>query len=267
MKYRNDIKYFSLNGELKKISEFPVEVVKASGLVYEVIKVVNGDLCLIDEHINRMSNSLEISNHINICITELKQYSKELIVANELLNGNLKIVFKIIDNKANWFLFFIPHRYPSDEQYSKGVKLISQKAERPNPNAKIANWSIRGKANKIIDDNNIYETLLINSDNEVTEGSRSNVFFIKGNMFYTADIEYVLAGITRSTIIAFIKELGYEIVYKNIPFNEIKDYDACFISGTSPGVLQVNSIDGIPFEINNKVYQELFRAYNKIDNC
>ncbi len=265
MKYRNNVKYFSLNGELKKIEEFPVEVVKASGLVYEVIKVVCGELFLIDEHIERLGNSLEISNHINVSIAELKSYSQELISANEIHNGNLKIVCKIIDNKANWFLFFIPHRYPSDEQYSEGVKLISQKAERPNPNAKIANWNIRGEANKIIDKNNIYETLLINSDNEVTEGSRSNIFFIKGNVFYTADEEFVLAGITRTNIINIIYDLGYQIEFICIPIIEINNYDACFISGTSPGVLQVKRINDIIFEINNKVYNKLFDAYNKID--
>ena len=37
---------------------------------------------------------------------------------------------------------------------------------------------------KAIEDNGVYEVLLVNKDGLITEGSRSNIYFIKYDSFY-----------------------------------------------------------------------------------
>ena len=56
---------------------------------------------------------------------------------------------------------------------------------------------IRERPVRLISDNKLYEVLLVDRNGRITEGSRSNVFFVKGNKFYTGPSAMVLVGITR----------------------------------------------------------------------
>ncbi len=58
--------------------------------------------------------------------------------------------------------------------------------------------------NKIIQEQGVAEVLLIDGDNCITEGSRSNVFFIRDNVFYTAPLPHVLAGNQSETGIKYL---------------------------------------------------------------
>ena len=250
MKYRNDIEFYSLNGELMPIEGFPVEIVRSSGLVYEVVKYDRGKYLYFKEHLQRLQNSLEIIGKQSIDISKTEENAIKLAISNNLHLGNLKIVVDFKNNVQSIYLFFIPHRYPTSKQYKEGVMLKLQYAERHEPNAKVSNWKVRSSANKLIDNNEIYETLLVNTNNEITEGSRSNVFFVKDDVFYTAPNDKVLQGITRQKVIELINAKGFNLIYKCINVDQLSDFDYCFISGTSPGVLPVCRIENIDFDIN-----------------
>jgi len=102
--------------------------------------------------------------------------------------------------------------------------------------------TIREGANKMIADQKLYEVLLVNRDNLITEGSRSNVFFVKDNVFYTAPASSVLVGVTRKKVIECLYKLEYMLVEEAVISSEIGNYDAVFLTGTSPGILPVQSI-------------------------
>ena len=200
-----------------------------------------------------MQASLIITNHTEVNINNIEKNAYTLADANGIDVGNLKIVIKYQDSKPDVYLFFIPHRYPTVEQYKIGVKVILQFDIRTNPKAKIANWEIRDRANRIIDSNEIYETLLVNDKGEITEGSRSNVFFVKDNVFYTAADNIVLLGITRQKLIDNLSKLGYIIKYEAVNIADLNKYTNCFITGTSPGILAVSTIDEISFAIDENL--------------
>ena len=257
MKYRHDVKYYSLNGKLNDIGDFPVSVVRSSGLIYEVIKFTDGKYLYFDEHLQRMQASLRIINQAEVSTVNIENDAYELAKANGIDIGNLKIVIKYHNSRSMVYLFFIPHRYPSASQYKEGVKVRLQYDVRANPNAKIANWEIRDKANRLIDNNEIYETLLVNDNGEITEGSRSNVFFVKEGTFYTASDNIVLSGITRQKLIERLNELDYLIRYEAVNIADLNQYSHCFISGTSPGILPVRMIDNIEFEVDEDLLSRI----------
>jgi len=250
MKYRHDVKYYSINGKLIEIGDFPVSVVRSSGLIYEVIKYSDGEYLYFDDHLQRMLASLRIANKTEVDLMNIETYAKDLALANCVNIGNLKIVINNKNTFSMVYLFFIPHRYPTAAQYKVGVKVRLQFDVRANPKAKIANWDIRDKANRLIDNNNIYETLLVNDGGDITEGSRSNVFFMKDNTFYTAPDNIVLSGITRQKLIDNLSNIGYIIKYEAVNIADLNRYTHCFITGTSPGVMPVSAIDDIDYNVN-----------------
>lgn len=102
--------------------------------------------------------------------------------------------------------------------------------------------------------------------NYITEGSRSNVFFVKDEIFYTAPESKVLVGITRQKVIECLRQLNFELVEKAVSAAEISQFDAAFLTGTSPKVLPVSLIGKLRLNIQVLVLQKLMKSYDdKID--
>jgi branched-chain amino acid aminotransferase len=53
-----------------------------------------------------------------------------------------------------------------------------------------------------------------------------------------------------------------EVVYRNIALNDISDYEAAFICGTSPKVLPVKKINDVTFNTKNSMVTLIKDKYN-----
>ena len=134
--------------------------------------------------------------------------------------------------------------------------------ERANPNVK-QEAAVKTNAYKKIAETGVYEVLLVDHEKNVTEGSKSNTFFVKDGTIVTAMAQDVLCGITRLQIIDLIKELQIPLEERKIGLSELKTFDAAFISGTSPKVLPIRNVEDIQFNVNNDVVKRLAQAYDK----
>ena len=148
--------------------------------------------------------------------------------------------------------------------YVDGAKCGILRAERENPNAKVFQTSVRQKANKLISENDFYEVLLVDSLGRITEGSRSNVFFVKENQIITPLGNAVLLGITRQKTIQLAQSLGIDFLEKEVFFNELSTFDALFVTGTSPKILPVRQVGETLFNPQNKILQTLMNGYNTL---
>lgn len=254
-----------LNNKLCEKAHFqtPVE----SLAVYEVLKVVSGIPLFYEDHIKRLNNSIKLAHIEYFIISEslFIDQIKTLCKANNAYFGNVELrVSKLADNSIQSFIGFIPSSYPQPVSYIEGVKLALFKAERENPNAKVKNTQTRISANKLIADKNVFEVLLVNDEDFITEGSRSNVFFIQGNTVYSAPLEYILPGITRKYAIKALEKINVSMAEKLVNKNELHTLDAAFLCGTSLGILPIKQIDNWVFDLQNKWLRGAMFEYNVI---
>jgi len=105
---------------------------------------------------------------------------------------------------------------------------------------------------------------LVDRDGMITEGSRSNVFFVKGDVFYTAPASMVLEGITRQKVIECLTKLAFPVVEQAVKGNEIDKFDAAFLTGTSPKVLPVSAVGKQMFDVRNNAILKLMDIYNQM---
>lgn len=257
-------KYFMYNGKLQLAENF--EKLKPHGdkLLYEVVRIIDGKPLFFKEHVERLNNSIKLTN-LNIFIDlenllgELLKLSEE----NKVNNGNVKIVL----DGNNRFMFFIKHSYPTEDMYENGVKTILYFGERNNPNAKIINNDFRSKVNEKIKENNAYEAILIDRNGNITEGSKSNIFMIKGNDVITSPVIKVLPGITRMKVIEVCKLLNLNVIEREINHKEIGSLDGLFISGTSPKVLPICSVDDyIVDSQKNHIIKDIMNKFQEMIN-
>ena len=88
------------------------------------------------------------------------------------------------------------------------------------------------------------------------------MFFIKENNIYTSEGKSVLPGVTRTEIFKQAKESKINLNEVKIPLININQYEAAFISGTSPNILPIQYIDDVRFDVNNLILRKIINDFN-----
>jgi branched-chain amino acid aminotransferase len=129
---------------------------------------------------------------------------------------------------------------------------------RPNPGIKKWDDQFRNAVSGYIIEHKVYEVALKNLQNQITEGSRSNIFFIDGTgRLITPPAGDILKGITRKYVLSIAAEEGLQIVEKSISTEALGSMLSVFICGTSPKVLPVKQIEKFHFDVNHPILQKL----------
>lgn len=257
--------YYNHNGKIMEASDFSKSCEPTYPSVYEVLRIMNGVPLFLEEHYRRLVNSLaSIHQTIDLSLEELRAQIIALTEACHIQNHNIKLIMYGFDKgqAEHLFLYFIPTHYPDPSMYETGVATELLHAERKNPQAKIINQSLRDTANAQMAAHNLFEVLLVNDRGEITEGSRSNLFFIKGDTLYTSPAEGVLPGITLQRILRVCEENQVPVCEAPIRVSELDTYDAAFISGTSPKVLPIRTIGELTLDVQNPVLRRVMELYN-----
>lgn len=234
-------------------------------IVYEVIRIIDRVPLFLNDHIQRFRCSCrQLNIRLEIDEERISEIVYKKMVDSGLINWNLKLespVSKTI-GESEITVDPVESRYPEDHLYKTGVTVTTMKGDRYTPNIKQSDASLRNLADKIIAKNQCFEVLLVNANGIVTEGSRSNVFFIKGSRIYTAPLPFVLPGITRKKLIRLAKDNNIDIEEKEIRFAELESYDAILLTGTSLKVLPVNSVNHCRFSIDHCIVKTLMTLYD-----
>lgn len=257
-------KIYIKNGIPRDVEQFEKECTEGK-IIYEVIRITKGKPLFYEAHYRRFINSLNLSNsNFTITLEWFRKNIERLIKENKIVSENIKITYNLAS--SDLLLFVIEHKYPTLKMYSEGVQCILFFGERTNPNAKVIDNDFRSKVNIEIKRRDAFEAILIDRYGVVTEGSKSNIFLIKDNKLYTSKVESVLPGVTRTEIINMAKKNNIEVIEENINYTTLPDYDAMFISGTSPHILPINTVEGYKFNCKNELLKKLINLFKEKRN-
>lgn len=250
---------FSLNHRLVKTADFTDRFNPPPAYIYEVFRVSQQVPVFIEDHLQRFFNTAQLAGaETGTDINLLMESIQNVVVNNPPGDGNIKLaLYDDEQGKQQLFIYFTPHEYPSPEQYKQGVDVELYLLERENPNAKVMHVSMRQSANKAKQQHEVYELLLVDRKGFITEGSRSNVFFIKGNQLITPPADTVLEGITRKQILNLCNLHNIAWSESYVHQSELSTYDALFISGTSRRVLPVKKVNNDIFNVSHPIIQKL----------
>jgi branched-chain amino acid aminotransferase len=251
-----------LNGRIESADIFDNSLVYEGDSIYEVIRMVKGSPVFFYDHMERLATSASLQKKKMLADADtLKKYIIRLSKSERKKDINLKIVFNYNKGEENYLIYFIEPIYPTEYQYRNGVKGILFYAERKDPESKVINHKLRSSIfHKLILEGG-YEAILVNGNGVITEGSRSNIFFIKNDVLYTAPDSLVLSGITRRHILDICAEQDISVKMVCLKAAKLSEYEAVFMTGTSPMVLAFNSIDDKKFKVRVPVIEKLRQLY------
>ena len=99
----------------------------------------------------------------------------------------------------------------------------------------------------------------------VSEGSGENIFMVKNGDVYTPPFtSSILPGVTRSSVMALLKEAGYRIIEAPVSREMLTIADELFFTGTAAEITPIKSVDrfpigeGKPGPITRDVQQRFF---------
>jgi branched-chain amino acid aminotransferase len=238
----------------------------SADIYYEVVRLIDGKILFLPDHLERLQQSIWGSG---IDYPGNKQILKNLtllVEENSFREGNIRICLQKSNRKETVLLcYFIPYVYPDSQMYKLGVKLAIYPHIRPNPGVKKWDDLFRNSVSKFILENKVYEAALINSQNQITEGSRSNLFFIdQQGCMVTVPEKVILPGITRKYVLEIAHENGIPIIERNVSLHSLDSLPSCFISGTSPKVLPVIKLDKYSFDVSHPLLQMLITKFEQL---
>ena len=235
--------------------------------LYEVIRITDGIPVFLEDHLDRLYHSARLTGmDLLPGQVSLAGIIKNYVSSQKRKTGNIKLTFTFsnLTSKPQFELNFIPHYYPTQEDYANGVKVGLLYADRPIPHAKIQHADITDRVNKIILDSSLFEVLLVDSEGNITEGSRSNVFFIKNETLFSPPGKKVLQGITRIKVLQICENEGIRVIESAIPANTTNQYEAAFLTGTSPKIISISSVELVVYKRDHLLIIKLQNLYNQL---
>ena len=278
--------FIYLNGKLVPEEKALVSVFDHGFLygdgIYETMRAYRGIVFLIDEHIKRLFRS---GNLIRLKIPQSEEEIKKSIYRT-LKKNNLKDAYiRLSISRGSGEIGLDPelckeptfviitkrfNEYP-EELYRKGVtvSIVNTRRNAPealNPKIKSLNFLNNILAKIEAKEAGTYEAIMLNYRGYLTEGTITNIFFVKRGSIFTPSIEAgILDGITRDLIIRVAERNGKNVKEGLYTPEDLYSADEAFITNTTLEILPVIKIDknvigkGIP----GSVTKDLHRRYRE----
>lgn len=257
------LRQFMVDWQLCPSASFPRRYHVSEPSCYEVIRVIDGIPLFLNEHFDRLTaTAASIGRTLPFTLSDLESRIILLARENAVENYNVKLIYNDFDHGGTIYLFFTPTAYPTPEMYAQGVATDFLHTVRPNPHAKIINQSLRDNADALMAEKGLFEAVLVNERGEVTEGSKSNLFFIRGESLVTSPADGVLLGVTRQRILRLAAGAGISVSEEPIPADRLDAFSAAFISGTSPKVLPIANIGPVHYDVNDPLLRRVMDLYD-----
>ncbi len=213
------------------------------------------------DHLDRLFKSAELYYMpIPYTLDELRSATHELIAANELRECYIRpIVFRgygqmglyPLDAPVEVSIAAWPWgAYLGEDGKQGGIRAkVSSWRRIPHdaliPHAKATGQYLNSVLAKIEASKAGYqEAILLDPQGFVCEGSGENIYVVReGQILTPPQTAGILDGISRKSIIAIARDLGYDVVERNLARAELYLADEAFLSGTAAELVPVREID------------------------
>ena len=233
------------------------------------------------DHLDRLERSAKLYYmDLPYSIEQLRAATRELVARNELRSCYIRpLVFRgygvmglnpleapveVVIAMWEW------GAYLGDEGKTKGVRAKVSSWERISPrslipHAKASGQYLNSVLAKIESLKGGYdEAILLDDHGHVCEGSAENIYVVRDGVIITPpQTASILDGVTRRSVLAIARDLGYPTLERDVARAELYLADEVFLSGTGAELVPVREVDdhtiadGEPGEIT-RVLQRAF---------
>lgn len=263
MKYFEQTKV-NLNGVITSAENAKISIFDRGFLygdsVYEVTRSYHGNIFALDEHLDRLFESMKILS-IQTPWTKSKIKEETIRLFNETKEANAYIRIMVtrgispigldpaLSNQSSLIIICKKLVLPSEETYQNGYHYIIAKTKRVSkkaldPMAKSGNYlnsilALIEAKNAGADD-----AIMLNELDEVIEGTTNNIWIVKNNIIYTPPVEIgILKGITRDFVISIIQQLNMPFKEQSFSKDILLNADEVFMTSSTKEIVPITKIN------------------------
>jgi len=260
---RNRDLIVNINGELVHrdkagISPFD-SAVQGGDAVWEGLRLYNGRICKLHEHLDRLERSASARSSAKIPLWEkIIEEIKRTLAANQMRDGvhirltltrGVKITSGMdprLNQSGPTLIVLAEHKAPV---YAKtGLSLITSKMRRPPPDvldARIHHANLLNSILAKIEANNAGadDALMLDTRGFVAETNATHVFIVRDGELATSRVVACPEGITRATVIEICVDEKIRCVETDLAIVDIYSADEMFCTGTMGELAGVIRID------------------------
>lgn len=242
-----------LNGKFIRTEEAKVSVLSHGFLhgfgVFETMRAYNKKISGIDSHLRRIKSGAVF---IGIKLPYSTDGLKRIIYRTLCLSGYADNYIKLTvwkDIKEAGILVVTKKYQPYSAQiYRKGFKigisLLRQGEANLFSRLKTTNRLLYELSFQEAKQKGFDEALILNGKGYITEASRSNIFFAKGNELFTPSLDCgCLEGVTRGAILDLAKKHKISVGEGSFTISDLSAADEAFLTNSLVGVMPVGFLE------------------------
>ena len=272
-----------INGSFEKWDEAKVHVLNHglhyASCVFEGIRIYNGKIFKLNEHIQRLYKSAEILDlKIPFRLNDICLHVKDVVKKQNVKNGYIRPVvwrgsemMAISAEKASTNIAIACWEWPSyfsPDKLLKGINLSVAEWTRPSPQSAPTDSKAAGlymicslskhKAEKAGFD----DALMLDYRGYIAEATGANIFFVKNGELFTPKPDCFLNGITRQTVIKIARRIKIKVTEDHFKLDFVSNCSEAFLTGTAVEITPINSINNYKFK-ERTITKKLIDEFNK----
>lgn len=228
--------------------------------VFETMRSYRGKIIYLDAHLERLKNSSAwLGLRLPHSTGELKK-----IIAGKVEEGGFRDahIRLTLWKKAHSALVSVEvkeyHPYPL-KKYRQGFKVCiapyRQNEGSMLTQLKSTNRLLYELAYNFAKSKGLDEAVILNSRGNITEGSRSNIFLVKGKELFTPGLDCgCLPGITRRAVWDLAKKYHIGVYEGAFTMRDFADSDEVFLTNSLMGIMPVNRCGKLTLFLSKKYH-------------
>lgn len=238
--------------------------------VFETAKVYGGNMLLSALHFNRLFTSLQL-----LGIRPGPQFTPQILEERLLqlchMNGCAALarvrlaVYRTDDGEAGYVIEALALGADAMHLNKEGWRLIVYPHARKScdafANLKSAAYLPYVMAGAYAAEQGADEALVLNGNNNIADGSKTNLFMIKGGAIYTPALtEGCVSGVMRLHVIDRLKQKGYAVHQTEVSGEDVTSADEIFCTNAVQGIRWVRHFGGKEYRnrLTQQIYHQLF---------
>ena len=272
-----------INGSFEKWDEAKVHVLNHglhyASCVFEGIRIYNGKIFKLNEHIQRLYKSAEILDlKIPFQLNDICLHVKDVVKKQNVKNGYIRPVvwrgsemMAISAEKASTNIAIACWEWPSyfsPDKLLQGINLSVAEWTRPSPQSAPTDSKAAGlymicslskhKAEK----EGFDDALMLDYRGYIAEATGANIFFVKNGELFTPKPDCFLNGITRQTVIKIARRIKIKVTEDHFKLDFVSNCSEAFLTGTAVEITPINSINNYKFK-ERTITKKLIDEFNK----
>jgi 4-amino-4-deoxychorismate lyase len=219
--------------------------------VFETFRYNSKLPLLIKNHYERLIKGAKLLKIPKITYEDYLRYIEETVKQSDekdlyvktILTSEGNTYFPLQPESSNLLVIVKPYSPIKEEKVKLTVAPFKVHSSDPLLRIKSTNYARNIIAKRYAFEKGCFDAIFLNENNEVTETSSANIFWIKGKYLYTPSVSCgLLEGITRKYVIEKAKKEGFIVIEGRFYLNDVKNADIIFLTNSLNGIIRVSSI-------------------------